>query len=141
MATLERAIEIAVEAHKGQKDKAGASYILHPLRVMMSFDSEIEMTTAVLHDVIEDSSWTASRLRDEGFSEEIVESVLCVTKKEGESYEEFVERSKKNPLARKVKLADLEDNMNLSRISNITEKDLRRLKRYHRAWQVLNDRD
>ena len=138
MATLERAIEIAVEAHKGQKDKVGAPYILHPLRVMMSFNSEIEMTTAVLHDVIEDSEWTADKLRQEGFSEEIVEAVECVTKVEGETYEKFVQRSKTSPLARRVKIADLEDNMDMSRISNVTEQDLERLRRYHRAWQVLS---
>ena len=138
MATLERAIQIAVEAHRGQKDKAGAPYILHPLRVMMSFNSEKEMTVAVLHDVIEDSDWTAEQLRDEGFSKEIILAVECVTKRKGESYEDFVERSKRNPIARKVKIADLEDNMNIFRIGKLTEDDLKRLERYHRAWQMLS---
>jgi (p)ppGpp synthase/HD superfamily hydrolase len=135
-------IEIAAEAHKGQKDKAGAPpYILHPLRVMLRFDTEKEMTVAVLQDVVEDSSWTGEKLRREGFSEEIVEAVECVTKVEGESYEDFVQRSKSNSLARKVKIADLEDNMNLLRISELSGEVLQRQERYHRAWRVLADAD
>jgi (p)ppGpp synthase/HD superfamily hydrolase len=138
VSTLERAIQIAVEAHRGQKDKAGAPYILHPLRVMLSFDTETEMIVAVLHDVIEDSSWTASRLRAEGFSEEIVEAVECVTTVEGEPYEDFVDRAKSNPIARRVKIADLEDNMDVRRIADPGDKDGERLKKYHRTWKTLS---
>lgn len=137
MANLEKAIFIALEAHRNQKDKAGETYILHPLRLMVKMDSETEMTAAVLHDVLEDSSWTPEDLRKEGFSEEVLSVLECLTRRADESYEEFIERLKLNPTACKVKIADLEDNMAMKRISEPTEKDWERLKKYHRAWSVL----
>src|SRR5215469_14471918 len=115
MSNLERAIAIAVEAHKGQKDKSGAPYILHPLRVMGRVNSNVEKIVAILHDVVEDTKWTFDDLRREGFSESIIQSIDCVTKREGEAYEDFVKRSASNPLAKRVKIADLEDNMDLRR--------------------------
>ena len=138
-ATLEDAISIAAEAHRGQRDKAGAAYLLHPLRLMLRMDSEAAMMVAVLHDVVEDSDWTLERLRERGFSEEVVEAVACLTHRDGESYEEFVERLKPNPLARRVKIADLEDNMNVLRIGQLGPKDLQRLEKYHRAWRALRE--
>src|SRR5215204_3164106 len=138
-ATLEDAISIAAQAHKGQKDKAGAPYMLHPLRLMLRMDSEAAMTAAVLHDVVEDTDWTLERLREEGFSDEILEAVDCLTHREGESYQEFVERVRTNPVARRVKIADLEDNMNILRISQLGAKDLERLEKYHRAWCLLTN--
>ncbi len=137
MGTLEDAIQIAAEAHKGQPDKAGAPYILHPLRMMMRMKSESEMITAILHDVVEDTDWTIEKLREKGFSEEVLEAVECVTNREGESYEQFIERAGKNPIARQVKIADLEDNMNIQRIGEISPKDLERLGKYHKSWSVL----
>lgn len=139
MATLERAIEIAVEAHKGQVDKAGAPYILHPLRLMLSFDSETERIVAVLHDVLEDTPWTSSQLREEGFSAEVLEAVDRLTRRKGETFDKFTERAGSHPIARRVKIADLKDNMNILRIRKVTGRDLRRLKRYHRAWQFLTE--
>lgn len=138
-ATLEDAISIAAAAHRGQRDKAGAAYLLHPLRLMLRMDSEAAMMAAVLHDVVEDSDWTLDRLRERGFAEEVVEAVACLTHRDGESYEEFVERVKPNALARRVKIADLEDNMNVLRIGRLGEKDLQRLEKYHRAWRVLKE--
>ncbi|HEY9285643.1 MAG TPA: HD domain-containing protein [Pyrinomonadaceae bacterium] len=138
-ATLEDAISIAAEAHRGQRDKAGAVYLLHPLRLMLRMDSEAAMMAAVLHDVVEDSDWTLERLRRRGFAEEVVEAVACLTHRDGESYEEFVERVKPNPLARRVKIADLEDNMNVLRIGRLGPKDLERLEKYHRAWRTLKE--
>ena len=123
IATLEDAILIAAEAHKGQTDKAGACYILHPLRMMMKMKTEAEMMTAILHDVIEDSVWTIEKLRDAGFPEEVLKAVEGVTNREGESYEQFIERAGRNPIARQVKIADLEDNMNMQRIKEIKPKD------------------
>lgn len=137
VATLEDAISIAAEAHRGQRDKAGAPYLLHPLRLMLRMDSEAAMMAAVLHDVVEDSGWTLEGLRERGFPEEVVEAVACLTHRDGESYEEFVERLKSNPLARRVKIADLEDNLNVQRIGRLGPKDLERLEKYHRAWRVL----
>lgn len=139
VATLEDAISIAAQAHRGQRDKAGAVYLLHPLRLMLRMDSEAAMMAAVLHDVVEDSDWTLEGLRERGFSEEVIEAVACLTHRDGESYEEFVERLKTNPLARRVKIADLEDNMNVLRIGQLGPKDLERLEKYHRAWRVLTE--
>ncbi len=136
-ATIEDSIAIAAEAHKGVKDKAGAAYILHPLRMMMRLKTEAEMITAILHDVVEDTGWTIEKLRAQGFSEEVLEAVDCVTNKEGESYEKFIERAGRNPIARRVKIADLEDNMNIQRIGELKPKDLERLEKYHRSWRIL----
>ncbi len=137
MATLERAILIAAQAHEGQKDKSGAPYILHPLRMMMRMDSEAAMIAAVLHDVVEDTAVTFDQLRGEGFSEEILQAVECLTHRDGESYDEFIARAQTSAIARQVKIADLEDNMNVKRISEMTPKDLARVEKYHRAWRAL----
>ena len=137
MSTIERAIEIALRAHAGQTDKAGAPYILHPLRLMLRMPTPPEMMIAVLHDVVEDSAITLGDLRQEGFSDEVIDAVSAVTRREGESYEAFVLRAAANPLGAKVKLADLEDNMDLLRLQDLGDRDLERLKRYHRAWTLL----
>ena len=137
IATVEDAVSIAARAHKGQKDKADAPYLLHPLRMMLRMNSEAAMMAAVLHDVVEDTDWTLERLREEGFSEEVLEAVDCLTRRDGESYDAFVERVGTNPIARQVKIADLEDNMNVRRISRLAGKDLERLEKYHRAWCAL----
>ncbi len=139
MATLEKAIQIAVNAHQGQKDKAGVPYILHPLRLMLNMASDSARIVAVLHDVLEDTSVTADQLRAAGFSDEVIAAIECLTRGEGESYEDFIQRAKDSPLARRVKLADIEDNMNIRRIRHITDQDLHRLERYHRAWQALSE--
>ena len=142
MLTLEDAILIAVQAHRGQKDKAGTPYIFHPLRLMLHMETETEMMAAVMHDVVEDSNWTLERLRTEGFPEEVLEAVECLTRKDSESYDDFIERVRTNPVARRVKIADLEDNMNIRRISKLTSEDSQRLEKYHKAWCVLtNQRD
>jgi (p)ppGpp synthase/HD superfamily hydrolase len=99
------------------------------------------MTVAVLHDVVEDTAMTLDDLRREGFSKEVILAVERLTHRDGENYEEYIERVRQNPAARSVKLADLEDNMNLLRIRNPKPKDLERLQRYHRAWWQLSNRD
>jgi (p)ppGpp synthase/HD superfamily hydrolase len=137
---LERAIGIAVEAHRGQKDRCGAPYILHPLRVMARVETETEKIVAILHDVVEDTKWTMADLRREGFPEEVLTALDCVTKREGETYEDFVKRSAGNPLARRVKLADLEDNMDVRRLAQVTDNDNERLERYLKAWNFLTGR-
>jgi (p)ppGpp synthase/HD superfamily hydrolase len=137
---LDKAILIAVQAHLGQKDRMGAPYILHPLRMMLRFTSETEMMVAILHDVVEDNpEWDFDRLRQEGFAEEIIEAVDYLTRREGETYETFVERTAENALARRVKQADLEDNMDLKRLNTLTERDQERLARYHKAWLRITD--
>lgn len=138
-ATLEDAIVIAVEAHRRQRDKAGAAYITHPLRLMLQMETEPEQMVAVLHDVVEDSKMTLEGLRERGFSEQVVDAVDAVTARAGENYEDFILRAKPNPLARKVKMADLRDNMRMDRIAKLKPKDLQRLARYHRALRVLEE--
>ena len=137
MAILEDAIALTVRAHRGQKDKADAPYILHPLRVMLRMQSDVEMMTAVLHDVVEDTGHTLEDLRQAGYPESVLAALDCLTRREGESYEEFIERIKPNPLARRVKVADLEDNMDLRRIAQPQERDMERLKKYWQAWSNL----
>lgn len=135
---LRRAIDIAKEAHKGQVDKAGNEYIDHPLRVMIAVHSVSEKIVGVLHDVIEDTDWTFERLEAEGFTTEIIEALKCVTKlSEDEPYDAFIERVKTNPLAVAVKIKDLADNMDIRRLNELTEKDFKRLQKYHRAYKEL----
>ena len=137
MASLEEAIAIAVDAHRGQKDKVGAPYILHPLRVMFRCETEHERMAAVLHDVVEDTPVTLATLRERGFPAEVVAAVECLTKREGESYDQFIDRLTPNAVARRVKLADLEDNMDVRRLNEVTAKDAERLTRYRRVYARL----
>ena len=134
---LEQAITIALNAHKGQTDKGGTPYILHPLRVMIAMHNTQEMMVAVLHDVVEDTDWTIDGLREEGFYEEVLQAIDCVTRKEEESYDQFIARVKTNPLARKIKIADLEDNLKIGRLSLLTVTDFDRLKKYQEALKQL----
>ena len=134
---LEKAIGIAVAAHRGQKDRYGVPYILHPLRVMARVDTLPEKIVAVLHDVVEDTDWTFETLQKEGFPEPLLAALRCVTKEEGEDYKHFVQRSASNPLARRVKLADLEDNMDVRRFKSLTGQDQARLEKYRAAWNTL----
>lgn len=137
MATIERAIEIAAKAHEGQFDKAGSPYIFHPLRVMLSLSGEEERIVAVLHDVVEDSDLTLEDLKSQGFSSSIIEAVESLTKRPGENYEDFVRRAACNSIGREVKLADLSDNFDLSRIEKPNEKDYERVKKYQRAINII----
>ncbi len=138
MSTLERAIAIAAEAHAGQIDKAGAPYVLHPLRMMLSLKTPEERIVAVLHDVCEDCpGWTFDRLRNEGFSDEILEALDSVTKRDGEDYFDFARRAGANEVGRSVKLADLRDNCDLTRIASPTDADLARIDKYRRAIALI----
>lgn len=138
MSTLERAIEIAAEGHKGQVDKAGNEYIGHPLRVMEMGKTLEEKIVGVLHDVVEDTDWTFERLEAEGFAPEIIAALRCVTKtSENENYDDFIERVKKNALATAVKINDLTDNMDIRRLPYLSDKDVKRLKKYLKAYKRL----
>lgn len=137
MSTIERAIALAALAHVGQVDKAGAPYILHPLRVMLRLEGMEERIVAVLHDVVEDSDWTLERLRNEGFSEIILQAIDAVSRRPDEDYNEFIVRASKNSIGRRVKLADLEDNSDLSRLTEVTDRDLARLRKYQRGIAIL----
>lgn len=134
---LEKAIEIAVEAHRGQIDKAGKEYILHPMRVMLRGRNDTEMIVGILHDVVEDTPITIDMLRLEGFSEDILAALECVTKRRGESYGTFIDRVLTNPLATQIKLYDMEDNMNRDRIPYPTPKDEARFRKYEKYHKVI----
>lgn len=133
----EMALEIATRAHSGQKDKAGKDYIGHPKRVADRCSTAKERIVALLHDTVEDSDVTPEYLAESGFPEEIIDAVLSVTRREGESYEDFVRRAAENPVGRQVKLHDLEDNLDILRLEVLTEKDLGRLNKYMRAYRYL----
>ncbi|MBK6506460.1 MAG: HD domain-containing protein [Ignavibacteria bacterium] len=138
MSTLKRAIEIAFEAHKDQKDKNGEPYFGHVLRVMNLGKTENEKICGVLHDLVEDTEWTFEDLRREGFSKTVIDALTCVTKiSEDEDYEEFTNRIAKNRLAVIVKINDLSDNMDVRRFDVIREKDIQRLNKYLRAYRRL----
>ena len=137
--TLERAIAIAAEAHAGQKDKAGNPYLLHPLRVMLAVKAPEERIVAVLHDVVEDTPWTLDALRAEGFSRGVVNAVDALTRRKGEEYFEFVRRAVAHPIARPVKIADLRDNLDMTRIAPPTSRDSERFVRYREALRMVGE--
>lgn len=140
MATLEKAIAMAVKAHQGQLDRAGRPYILHPLTVMLRMETEEAMMVAVLHDVVEDSPLTLDDLRVAGFSDTVVAAIDALSNRDGESYPDFIERLSHNPLAVQVKLGDLQDNMDIRRLPEVGEKDRERLQKYRVAWRRLTGR-
>ncbi len=137
MSTLEKAIEIAAVNHAGDTDKAGAPYLLHPLRLMFAVRTKHEMMAAVLHDVVEDTPVSLEDLEREGFHVDVITAVDALTKKPGESRIEAAKRAGLNPIARNVKLADVTDNMDLKRISEPNDKDFERLKEYVEVRKLL----
>ena len=139
MSNLARAIEIAASAHLHQTRKNGSPYVLHPLRLMFQCTGEEQQIVAVLHDVVEDSDWTMEQIKQEGFSEEVVTALKLVTHEEGVPYEEYVMKIAENPIARAVKMADLQDNINLLELPELSENSLLRVQKYHRAWNLLQD--
>jgi len=136
MPTLEDAIALAAKAHAGQTDKAGAPYILHPLRVMQDQESTEARMAGVLHDLVEDTDYTFEDLEEMGYPDE----VRHVTKRDGEPYADFAERAGMHPIARQVKTADLEDNMDVTRLDSVGAEDAERLDKYLRAHRRLTGR-
>jgi hypothetical protein len=142
MATLERALRIAAEAHEGQTDKEGLPYILHALRVMLGVLGEEAQIVAVLHDVVEDTPVTLDDLRAAGFSEAILAAVARVTHAPGEPYADYVVRCKGDEIARRVKLSDLTDNSRLDRTilrPDRFDADEARLRKYVLSYKYLTD--
>ncbi|MDU0200479.1 MULTISPECIES: GTP pyrophosphokinase [Paenibacillus] len=137
MSTLTKAILLAAKAHDGQTDKGGNPYILHPIRLASKAKTTEESIVAVLHDVVEDSNMTLFDLKNEGFSSNVIAALDCLTRRADESYEGFIKRIKLNPLASKVKLLDLEDNCDMSRIPQPSEADYARIDRYKKAIAEL----
>lgn len=134
---IETAIRIALDAHQGQVDKGGEAYILHPLRLMGQAGTNEERIVALLHDVVEDSSYTLDDLKKQHFSDSVIDALECLTKKEGEEYDDFIDRISGNRLAARVKILDMRDNSNLSRLKSISPKDRERAAKYSRSIAKL----
>lgn len=135
---LSKAITLAIKAHEGQVDKSGMPYAGHIMRVMAAGRTVDEKIVGVLHDVVEDTDWTFDALLNEGFPVHIVEALRCVTKLwDDEPYDNFIERVKTNPLAAAVKINDLTDNMDVRRYKGLTDWDVKRLRKYLKAYQEL----
>ncbi|WP_107329433.1 GTP pyrophosphokinase [Metapseudomonas otitidis] len=134
---LETAIALACRVHAGQRDKAGRAYVLHPLRLMLRFEDPEAQMAAVLHDVVEDGDVKLEDLRILGIPESVVQAVDCLSRREGETYEAFIERIRPNALARRVKREDIRDNLDVTRLPELGEADLARVARYHRALVAL----
>ena len=131
------ALELAVEKHKNQTDKAGNPYILHPLHVMENVNSKEGKIVAILHDIIEDTDVTEDYLLKIGLSKRIVDAVVALTRSEDIDYQEYIKNLSSNPLAKEVKLADLEHNMDLKRLPTLEEKDLERNRKYQISYHYL----
>lgn len=132
-----KALEIAIKAHYGQVDKGLHPYILHPVRVSSNCQTIEARTIALLHDVIEDTDYRAEKLISEGIPKHIVEKVEVLTRKKGDTYNEYIDRIAQDNLAREVKIADLKDNLDLSRIAIPTEDDYKRCEKYRKVLDKL----
>lgn len=137
LSLLERAIEIAVKAHAGQKEKNGVPYVFHPLRLMLQQKTDETRIAAVLHDVVEDTDWTIDDLRKEGFPDRVLKAVESLTRSPDESYDEYLQRARSNPISIQVKMTDLKDNLNLRRIPEPGPKDFKRRGKYKKALNML----
>jgi GTP pyrophosphokinase len=139
MNKLEKAIQIAVDAHEGDTDKAGATYIRHPLRLMGEMDTEQERVVAVLHDVVEDSEYELQDIEDK-FGPEVTAAVEALTKPDNADYvTEYIPRVAENDLACTVKQADVKDNLDITRLSDVAQDDFKNIQKYHRSLQKLED--
>jgi uncharacterized membrane protein YccC len=139
---IESALALALEAHAGQTDKAGAAYILHPMRLASRAAAPEAVMAALLHDVVEDSRFSHEDLAEHGFPSEVLEAVRRLTRRPSDSYEEFIKRCAGHPLAREVKLLDLQDNLDTSRLTSrgieLNDADHSRIERYRAALQRLD---
>ncbi len=131
-----KAIHIAYDAHKDTLDDFGIPYVFHPYHLAESMDDEYSTCTALLHDVVEDTDYTIEQL-SEIFPKEVIDAVKLLTHNDDTPYLDYVRRIKTNPIATKVKLADLTHNSDLSRLDNVSENDLLRTEKYKKAKEIL----
>lgn len=134
---LDKAIQIATAAHAGQTDKGGNPYISHPMRLMENVESVEQKTVAVLHDVVEDTEVSFSDLEKEGIPQICIDALKLLTHDKDVPYMDYVKSISSNEIATAVKIADLKDNSDLSRLKNITEKDIARVEKYSKALSIL----
>lgn len=139
---LARAIALAATSFADTTDKSGRPYIEHCLHVMESVRhlGDVAMIAAVLHDIVEDTSMTPRNLRSRGYPHEAIEAICALSRLDGEGYlESFIPRCSENPLAKAIKMADIEHNMQASRIKGLRKKDFDRLAKYSRAYTYLSE--
>ncbi len=134
-----KALRISFEAHRNQMDKSGIPYVYHPYEVASHMDDEYSICVALLHDTIEDAGVTSKQLEHEGFPDEVIQAILCMTHDKSVPYFEYIGKIKNNALATKVKLADLEHNSDISRLESMTSEDLQRLEKYRKAKDILRN--
>jgi (p)ppGpp synthase/HD superfamily hydrolase len=139
MTLLEQAISLAVLKHAGQTQKNGDPYVLHPLHLMCQMRTEDERIVAVLHDVVEDTDVTLDELAQMGFSAIVLEALDLLTHDPDVDYADYVAAIRPNPLARRIKMADLRHNMDILRLATITDRDVERLRKYRHAWDQLHE--
>lgn len=132
-----KAMCFCFEAHKNQQDKSGLPYVFHPFHLAEEMDDEISATVALLHDVIEDTDYTLEDLRRLGFPEDVLEALELMTHGDDTLYMDYVAKIRSNPIATKVKLADLRHNSDLTRLNTIDERALNRVKEYQEAIKLL----
>ena len=135
--TTKKALKLMCEKHKDQKDRSRLPYILHPFHVAEQMDDEESTVVALLHDIVEDTDTTFEELKEAGFSDRVISALKLMTHKEGVDYYDYVKEIGRDPLARKVKIADLEHNMQLERLDEVREKDLKRLEKYRVCYEYL----
>lgn len=133
-----KAMTLAYNAHHGQTDKSGVPYIFHSARVASEFTDEVKACVAWLHDIVDDTDLTIYDLRNAGFSEEVCHAVKTLTHDKSVPYANYVKKIADNPIAKAVKLADLKDNMDTSRLLAFDEKTNRRLEKYRAAYAYLS---
>ena len=131
------AINLLFEAHKDQKDKSGLPYIFHPFHVAEQMDDEDSTIVALLHDLLEDTSYTVEDLKKIGFNNKVCDAIILMTHDDNVKYLDYVKKIKNNEIARKVKIADLKHNSDLTRLDIITEYDLERKAKYAKALEIL----
>lgn len=132
-----KALILAYREHDGQVDKAGVPYIYHPIHVAEQMETEREVCVALLHDILEDTAIVPEELRQMGFPDEYVDDIKYLTRAPGETYAEYIQLLADKPVPRKVKIADLKHNIDLTRLPKVTEQDIKRKKRYEKFLKIL----
>lgn len=138
-AKTKAALKLCFEAHKNQTDKSGIPYVFHPFHLAEQMKDEDTTIVALLHDVVEDTDYTIADLKRMGFPTNVLEALELLTHNDGTPYMEYVAKIKDNPIAKAVKLADLEHNSDLSRLDTVDEKVLKRKEKYGQAIRLLNE--